>query len=661
MSKKWFIQLYKVTILFAMIFVSSLSYGLTDKQIDLVQNQLNLSQQKKYKDYLSIKSKLKDSNIESYLEYKEIALNPEAFTQENIDKYFDENSGNYWSKALCDDLAIYYAKSKNWKMFKKFYDGDLQTAGKCWNIKKENSGAFREKAIIDFSKYWQTKKYVASECVDIQKYWQGYPNKGRDCVVDKAYSLALENDFENSLLLLNNNAKKDEYVNYIRDWKKVTADPTGLDDFILKYHNNPKFNEIILDISNDSIKTNLTQYAKIWGNLENKKYLDDTIKNQIKLAIAIGFAKTQNMKESKAWFSQVNKQYYTDIAWGWLLRIEIYQLEYKNYIRVYQQLPKKLQEQDVWRYWLAYSYNQTNNKSKANEIYTDLSKIKYNYYALRSADALGEKYSLDSKDVDQISGSKIKELLNDENIYQAVELYKADQYKDATKLWKWTINQKFNNGQRSKIPELAQLAWLNKMHYHAIFSMGMLGKKGHDKLFFPKPYEQMIGEQSQKNDLEDSLILSIMRKESLFDIQSSSYVGAKGLMQVTMPTADFISKKYKLYMQDIDLSSQIYSPKVNIKLGSANLNFLSGLFKGNLVLSIAAYNAGPGNVDKWLPNKAISAKQWIESITFGETRHYIRNVLVNIVIYNNVILSNDKISLSSMLDSKISKQLSFRE
>lgn len=52
-------------------------------------------------------------------------------------------------------------------MFKRFYDGDLDTAGKCWNTQKGNDGSFRQKSIIDLSRYWQTKKYVASEWVDI--------------------------------------------------------------------------------------------------------------------------------------------------------------------------------------------------------------------------------------------------------------------------------------------------------------------------------------------------------------------------------------------------------------------------------------------------------------------------------------------------------------
>ena len=659
MNKAGRIRLNKI-IISGVALICTLSYGMTDRQVQLVKKELSQLQQKEYKKNQHIKSNLKASNIGSYLEYKEISLHPKVFTQEGIDNYFSGHKNNYWTEVLCDDLAIYYAKTKNWKMFKKFYDGDLETANKCWNIKKGSDEGFRQKAIVDFSKFWQTKKYVASECVDIQKYWQGYPNKGRDCVVDKAFNLALENDFDNSLKLLNNNAKQDIYVDYIDDWKKVTVKPKKLDSFIAKYHKNPKFDEILLDITHDSIKTDLMQYTEVWQNLKNKKYLDENIQNEVLQSIAIGFARMQYMQEAKKWFLQVNRQYYSNLGWEWLLRIEIYESDFKDYVVIYEKLPKRLQELDVWKYWLAYSYSQAGSKSKANVIYRELSKKSFNYYAMLSADALGESYSLGSKNVSIISSARVNVLLKDSNILQAVELYKAGQYKDATKLWKWTIRQKFNSGERSEIPELAQLAWLNKMYHQAIFSMGMLGESKHTELLFPKPFQNIIGEQSKKYDLKKSLILAIMRRESLFNRGASSSVGAKGLMQVTIPTADFITKKYNLDVVNTGVAENIYLPNINIKVGTANLNFLGNLFKANLVLGIAAYNAGPGNVDKWLSDKKIPAKQWIESIPFGETRRYIRKVLVNIIVYNNTILDDEKLSLSEVLNSEISKESSFR-
>ncbi|WP_307838538.1 transglycosylase SLT domain-containing protein, partial [Francisella orientalis] len=75
--------------------------------------------------------------------------------------------------------------------------------------------------------------------------------------------------------------------------------------------------------------------------------------------------------------------------------------------------------------------------------------------------------------------------------------------------------------------------------------------------------------------------------------------------------------KYRLGYNINNSSDEIFDPYINIKIGSANLDFLDSLFKSNLVLAIAAYNAGPGNVAKWLNNKEVPTTIWIENIPFG--------------------------------------------
>ncbi|MDE4990507.1 transglycosylase SLT domain-containing protein, partial [Francisella tularensis subsp. holarctica] len=79
------------------------------------------------------------------------------------------------------------------------------------------------------------------------------------------------------------------------------------------------------------------------------------------------------------------------------------------------------------------------------------------------------------------------------------------------------------------------------------------------------------------------------------------------------PTAKFIAQKYKLSLvgdNSQGMTIQIFIPENNIKLGTANLYFLEKLFDNNPVLGIAAYNAGPGNVAKWLNENEVPAAIW---------------------------------------------------
>jgi soluble lytic murein transglycosylase len=119
-------------------------------------------------------------------------------------------------------------------------------------------------------------------------------------------------------------------------------------------------------------------------------------------------------------------------------------------------------------------------------------------------------------------------------------------------------------------------------------------------------------------------VLSIVRQESKFDPETKSAVGAVGLMQVMPATAAFITPKMELS------NYKLLFPPDNIKIGSWYLANMHDEVKNDSLLAIASYNAGPGNVSKWL--KTISYKdpdEFVENIPFDETQGYVRNVLGN--------------------------------
>ncbi|WP_150466052.1 lytic transglycosylase domain-containing protein [Francisella sp. SYW-2] len=647
-----------------LVLVSTYSYSLTDKQIKNVQQAIDQLQQRNYQDYLIAKSesKISDKKTKTYLKYKEISLHPDKFSQQQIQDFFKTHKDEYWASELCDDLAIYYAKTKNWKMFEKYYDGDLQTVGQCWVADNQNK-INKKKAIKQFAKYWQKNKFNAPECVGLDKDVKKYTKKEKQCILDKAYNLALSNDFGDSSKLLSKYVKQDqEYAEYINQWKYVNYNlsVSTLDKFIRKYHKYPKFTEVILDIASDNVKTDALKYAKVWQKIKYRKFLSYKIQQQIDEKIAIALAQKHD-SNAKQWLLKIDKKHISKIAEHWILRIDLYNSNYSGYVEDYLGSSKQVQQGVIWKYWLAYSYQKLGMLKKARPIYTELAKAPYNYYAYLSADAMGLGYNYGDNTYNGISYSEIQKFELDPDVKHAIELHKLGQFKDSVKLWKWVIRNKFSSGHRDEIPLLAQLAWLYEMYYQAIFSMRMMGIDSHVHLLYPDAFDDIVQEQSTKYDLTQSLIYSIMRKESLFEIEAKSYIGAKGLMQVTIPTVNFISNKYKLGYNISNSSDEVFDPYINIKIGSANLDFLDSLFKNNLVLAIAAYNAGPGNVNKWLTNKQVPVKQWIENIPFGETRHYVRKVLVNMVVYNNVILKDSKkIKLSNLLNTEVSNKYNFK-
>ena len=128
----------------------------------------------------------------------------------------------------------------------------------------------------------------------------------------------------------------------------------------------------------------------------------------------------------------------------------------------------------------------------------------------------------------------------------------------------------------------------------------------------------------------------ITRQESSFDRAAMSHVGARGLMQLMPATAREQAGKLGL---PYDLGRLTSDPAYNVMLGSDYFQRLLDQWGGSAPLAIASYNAGAGNVRKWVrangdPRSGADVVRWIEDIPFSETRNYVQRVLENAVVYD---------------------------
>ena len=132
-----------------------------------------------------------------------------------------------------------------------------------------------------------------------------------------------------------------------------------------------------------------------------------------------------------------------------------------------------------------------------------------------------------------------------------------------------------------------------------------------------------------------TIIHAISRQESQFDRQAVSRAGARGLMQIMPGTARDTARR--LGMDPANLA--LFDPQVNIPLGASYFRRMLNNYGGSHVLAIAAYNAGPGNVNRWIrtigdPRTNMDVLDWIEAIPYSETRNYVQRVLENAVVYD---------------------------
>ncbi|NOU98109.1 transglycosylase SLT domain-containing protein [Paenibacillus sp. LMG 31456] len=145
------------------------------------------------------------------------------------------------------------------------------------------------------------------------------------------------------------------------------------------------------------------------------------------------------------------------------------------------------------------------------------------------------------------------------------------------------------------------------------------------RILYPIQYKDEILLNGNKYGLDPFLIAAIIRVESNFQVDIESKKGAFGLMQLMPDTSDWIVEMGRFSTSH---KENLHNPTVSIQLGSWYLSWLHKQYKGNTVAAIAGYNAGQGNVNRWMQNQEWDGTlEKVDSIPFGETRHYIQRVL----------------------------------
>ena len=158
------------------------------------------------------------------------------------------------------------------------------------------------------------------------------------------------------------------------------------------------------------------------------------------------------------------------------------------------------------------------------------------------------------------------------------------------------------------------------------------------RLSYPRPYSDTVRSAAETYDVDPLLIWSVMRQESVFDADATSYVGARGLMQVMPSTQEWIADQ----MGEEIPPGAAFTPEANVRMGAWFLRFLLDYFDDDLQLAVAAYNGGAGSVDAWLEDPMVSNRDdLLRWIGFGETREYVERVSMNYEVYKALYESQD--------------------
>ena len=586
------------------------------------------------------KSKIKSYPLYPYLQYLEIKKNISSFKVDTIEGYLENNKGTYWDTLLRPLWLDYLAENKMWKVYAKNYYRGNSLDQQCWYLRAKYVTNHQELALQKFTKIWNTGRNLPKSCDFLINKWSN--SKYNTISIRWSRIILAMHSGNTSLAIYLSSGLNEDSQSFLKSWINTDNNPKKyLSTFIKQYKKHEDIDAAVLDIMKAYIRRSITNSIILWNSLAIKSELPASSQAKVNSYIAITLARKYNINAFK-WFKKVPITLSSPLLWEWKARLAIRFSRWSYLLDVIENMPARIKQKNEWQYWLARANLKVGNQKIANIILNKLSK-QSSFYGYLASDQLGINYNL-AEGIKRAKKNILLQIKKDDTLKQVQELDNIGEYNLAYKLWRYTV-VKYSKQERLAAAEIASKWGFFDMSLYA-YALSGDGKKNLSD-YYPLAYKEDVLFYSTKYDINPAWVWSLMRQESTFNIHARSYAGAVGLMQLMPATANFIANRYKIPYQG---EKSLVDPKININIGIAHLSFVSQLFKNNIALATASYNAGQGNVAKWLPKyEVMESINWMETVPFLETRKYLRNILSNIVIYEVVQMKNKSFHLSSIL------------
>jgi soluble lytic murein transglycosylase len=299
----------------------------------------------------------------------------------------------------------------------------------------------------------------------------------------------------------------------------------------------------------------------------------------------------------------------------------------------YARAGKSLQVQTKGNYWAGRAAQAAGRYENGNSYYQQAAAYPELFYGQLALERLGRTVSTPPQALPQyVTTQAQRTAFNNRSLVQAIRLLGQQNRPSEQALFVRALAEALDNdGDRNLAVEFAQQVRRPDL---PVWTARMARVKG--SMFYVRQAYPTLGN-SVPGDLW-SLSHGIARQESSYDPYAVSHAGARGMMQLMPGTAREQAGKMGLGYDSYRLVSD---PDYNVMLGSAYFRRMMNMWGGNVPLAVASYNAGAGNVRKWVnaygdPRSQVDVLKWIEAIPFSETKAYVQRVIENSVVYDSM-------------------------
>ncbi|WP_189469814.1 transglycosylase SLT domain-containing protein [Litchfieldella qijiaojingensis] len=371
----------------------------------------------------------------------------------------------------------------------------------------------------------------------------------------------------------------------------------------------------------------LEAWRKIAPHLE----IDSEYRHAIEHDLAF-YSMVREVRNNRGWVDEALPRLADADLLELRVRRALAERDWRGVIDWVHMMPDEPRQEARWQYWLGRALEQLGDQQTANQAYAAAADER-SFFGFAAADRLGQPYSLNLERAG--FNEEYRREVEQWPVVQRTEaLMRIGEQGLANSEW-YTAVARASEGEARALADYAlRRGWYAKLVQTTI-TAGMW-----DALDwrFPQAYRDLFLKWGNATGVDPYLLMGIARRESAYNADVLSPAGARGLMQLMPATATLVSRK--LGIADPGPYG-VLDPDVNIRLGSTYIRDMLDRYRGNRLAATAAYNAGPGRVDRWLREANQEFDLFVESIPYHETRNYVQAVMSYRVIFESLANGGD--------------------
>ena len=577
---------------------------------------LNKKQINQYQQFLP---QLTEYPLYPYLIYNELRSRISSLHDEDIDAYIE----TYDDGPLASRLRVAWLSQLRRKnrpdSFLKYYRNETSADLQCYflltKIRRGQLSESKQQYIDQVRDLWIVDKSQPKACDPLFEWYedQGYLTKEQ---VWERFSIAIAKGRQGLATYLAKKLPESE-KSAAKLWLDVHVNPRSKLRSEALQKDTHLNRRIIAHGLKRLARLDLTGAHATWLNIQDNYAFGSDLHDEVERDFALRAAYRHDQRAT-TWMYQLPKELVDPSTSMWRTRSAIRSLDWELVLRGIAMLDDEEKVEPQWQYWKARALSEKGLQSDAEKIYQSIASER-SYYGFLAADKLLAPYNIVDEPV-LYDNKELEEIKQTPSIIRTKELLLVNQLTDARREWNYAT-QNYSSRQFQIAASLAhQWDW----HDYAIRTIAK-GKYFDDlSIRFPTPFTAHVNKYSTKRSLEPAFVYGIIRRESAFNPQARSPVGARGLMQLMPATAKQVSRQLKI---KAPTRQDLNTPSFNINLGSKYIGDMLNKFNGHRALASAAYNAGPHRVNAWLPDDIeLPADVWVDTIPFTETREYVRAI-----------------------------------